>query len=195
MLFSPFSPEMIAAMGQSNIIMVIAAEIEFESGTSRIHSGQGLLLIDGKQFVGVGNIGKTGAVSEENSTSPTKMSLVLSGLDNNLLSTAMLERCVNKNVTVYLVVLNDLHDVIAENMLYRGFISESSIVAGSTSGISYTVSNVFEKWAFGLTDRFTDQSQRTRHNGDRVFRYVSQMSDKSIYWGSKKDAPPFARYD
>lgn len=195
MLFSPFSNEMIDAMAQDNIIMCIAAEIYFDSGVSRLHSGQGLLNIDGNQYIGVGTIGKTGTVSEENSPTPTKMSLVLSGLDNNLLSTAMLEKCIGKNVNVYLVVLDEFHEVKVSNLLYRGFITESSIVAGSTCGISYVVSNVFEKWASGLTDRFTDQSHKSRHNGDRVLRYISQMTDKSIYWGSKKDAPPFSRFD
>ncbi len=30
-----------------------------------------------------------------------------------------------------------------------------------------------------------------RKNGDRIFRYVAQMADQAIYWGSKKNAPAF----
>lgn len=198
MLFSPFSDAMIDAMEQDHVTMVIAAKAEFKSGTTYIHSGTGplVLSLDGvsETYLGTGEIGKLGSVSEQNDASPTKMSFGLSGLNNTLLAKVMTERCVGVDVTVYLIVLNEQYNVAAYNLLYKGFISDSAITSGKNSGISFVVSNIFEKWAYGLSDRFTDQSQRQRNDGDCVFRYVSQMSDRSLFWGSKKDAPPL-RYE
>ncbi|MEQ4986178.1 hypothetical protein ABN080_01680 [Proteus sp. fly-1089] len=45
--------------------------------------------------------------------------------------------------------------------------------------------------ACSLPDRFTDESWSSRRQGDRIFRYVAQMAERAIYWGSKKDAPAF----
>lgn len=199
MLFSPFSDEMIDAMEQDHVTMVLAAKAEFASGTTYIHSGVGplvLVLDDGtpETYLGTGEISKIGTVSEENNTSPTKMSFNLGGLNATLLAKVMSERCVGVNVTVYLVVLNSDYNISAQNLLYKGFISDSVLTSGENSGISFVVSNMFEKWAYGSSDRFTDQSQMQRNDGDRVFRYVSQMSDRSLFWGSKKDAPPL-RYE
>ncbi|QPB12055.1 tail protein [Providencia phage PSTCR4] len=198
MLFSPFSDAMIDAMEKDHVTMVIAAKAEFKSGTTYIHSGTGplVLSLDGisETYLGTGEIGKLGSVTEQNNASPTKMSFGLSGLNNTLLAKVMTERCVGVDVTVYLVVLDEHYNVAAYNLLYKGFISDSAITSGKNSGISFVVSNIFEKWAYGLSDRFTDQSQRQRNDGDAVFRYVSQMSDRSLFWGSKKDAPPL-RYE
>ena len=43
--------------------------------------------------------------------------------------------------------------------------------------------------------RNTDESHRRLHPDDRFFRYQNEMADRSIYWGSKKDAPGFIYKD
>ena len=48
-----------------------------------------------------------------------------------------------------------------------------------------------EDWQKGLNLRNTDENHRRIHPNDRFFRYQNQMADRSIYWGSKKDAPSF----
>lgn len=191
MLFSPFGDDLLDAMEQPNVCLVLAAEIDFPSGMTRVHTGTGVVIIDGKTFVGVGILGDVGAVTEENSTSSSTMSMALSGLDMALVGETLNEECVGRNVTAYLAVMNDQGHVTGANVLFEGFITDTAMEAGTNNALSYVIANIFERWSLGLPDRYTDESHQRLHPGDRFFRYIPQMAERSIYWGSKKDAPSF----
>ncbi len=191
MLFSPFSDDLLSAMEQPNVALVLAAEIDFPSGVTRVHTGTGTVIINGQTFLGVGNLGDVGSVTEENSTSSSTMSMALSGLDMSLVGETLNEEVIGCNVVCYLAVMNDQGVVTGANVLFEGFITDTSLQAGQQNALSYVIANVFERWSQGLPDRYTDESQQRLYPGDRFFRYVAQMAERSIFWGSKKDAPGF----
>lgn len=190
-LFSPFSDQLLNAMEAPNVCLVLAAAIDFPSGITRVHSGTGIVIIDGQTYMGVGVLGDVGSVTEENSTSSSTMSMTLSGLDMGLVGETLNEECVGRDVTVYLAVMNEQGVVTAANVLFEGFITDTAMEAGTQSALSYIIANVFERWSLGLPDRYTDESQQRLYPGDRFFRYVAQMAERSIFWGNKKDAPAF----
>lgn len=191
MLFSPFSDTLLNAMEQPNVSLVLAAEIDFPSGVTRVHTGTGVVVINGQTFLGVGTLGDVGSVTEENSTSSSTMSMALSGLDMSLVGETLNEEVIGRDVVCYIAVMNDQGNVIAANVLFEGFITDTALQAGKQNALSYVISNVFERWSQGLPDRYTDESQQRLYPGDRFFRYVAQMAERSIFWGSKKDAPGF----
>lgn len=191
MLFSPFSDDLLSAMEQPNVALVLAAEIDFPSGITRVHTGTGTVIINGQTFLGVGTLGDVGSVTEENSTSSSTMSMALSGLDMSLVGETLNEEVIGRNVICYLAVMNDQGVVTGTNVLFEGFITDTALQAGQQNALSYVIANVFERWSQGLPDRYTDESQQRLHPGDRFFRYVAQMAERSIFWGSKKDAPGF----
>lgn len=190
-LFSPFSDSVLDAMEKSNVCLVLAAEIDFPSGITRVHTGTGIVIINGQTYIGVGTLGNVGSVTEENSTSSSTMSMALSGLDMGLVGETLNEEVVGRNVTVYIAVMNEQGVVTGANVLFEGFITDTAMEAGTTNALSYVIANIFERWSLGLPDRYTDESQQRLHPGDRFFRYVAQMAERSIYWGNKKDAPAF----
>ncbi|CUL01094.1 unnamed protein product [Escherichia phage slur01] len=192
MLFSPFSDTLLNAMEQSNVSLVLAAEIDFPSGVTRVHTGTGVVVINGQTFLGVGTLGDVGSVTEENSTSSSTMSMALSGLDMSLVGETLNEEVIGRNVVCYIAVMSDQGNVIAANILFEGFITDTALQAGQQNALSYVISNVFERWSQGLPDRYTDESQQRLYPGDRFFRYIAQMAERSIFWGSKKDAPGFS---
>lgn len=191
MLFSPFSDDLLSAMEQPNVALVLAAEIDFPSGVTRVHTGTGTVVINGQTFLGVGTLGDVGSVTEENSTSSSTMSMALSGLDMSLVGETLNEEVIGCNVVCYLAVMNNQGVVTGANVLFEGFITDTSLQAGQQNALSYVIANVFERWSQGLPDRYTDESQQRLYPGDRFFRYVAQMAERSIFWGSKKDAPGF----
>lgn len=194
MLVNPFSQTVAQAMMSDHIDMILAAEINFDSGVTRVHTGTGMIQLGQNYFTGVGSLGEVGDVKEQNQTSPTQLSLTMGGLDHNMIATVLNENCVGKKVTLYIGVLDTSWNVVDYDVLFRGTLRNTALLAGKTGAVNLTVSNIFEDWGLGKSWRFTDESQRQLNDGDRIFRYVSQMADRSIYWGSKKDAPPF-RYD
>lgn len=191
MLFSPFSDDLLSAMEQPNVTLVLAAEIHFPSGVTRVHTGTGVVIINGQTFLGVGTLGDVGSITEENSTSSSTMSMALSGLDMSLVGETLNEEVIGCSVICYIAAMNESGTISASNVLFEGFITDTSLQAGQQNALSYVVANVFERWQQGLPDRYTDESQQRLHPGDRFFRYVAQMAERSIYWGSKKDAPGF----
>ena len=194
-LYSPLDDVLLDALHQPVVCTAMAVEIDFPSGTSRTHSGTGTLVIGGETFYGVGALGEIGAVVEEHTTSPTQISLTLGGLDTSLIAITLNERVIGCPVQVFLAVMDGDGAPLAANLLYKGRVSATSLTAGDNSGLGYTVSNIFEYWQRGSADRYTDESQRKRARTvgiiDRLMRYVAQMAERSIYWGSKKDAPAF----
>ncbi|MCF5708988.1 hypothetical protein GIV19_17030 [Pseudomonas syringae] len=57
--------------------------------------------------------------------------------------------------------------------------------------ITVPVIDRMAEWSRTGTERFTDENHRARHQGDRFFYAIAQMSEWPIYWGSSKDAPTF----
>ncbi|QBQ72939.1 hypothetical protein QJV43_gp23 [Serratia phage Serbin] len=191
MISAPLSMTVAEAMSLPNVIVALAVEIAFDSGITRVHTGVGQIMIGGQVFDGVGSIGNVSSVTEENSTSPTSVQLTLTGLNNELLSITLNEKVVGKEVICYIAVFDTTYTEIASNVIYRGKITQTAVVAGDEGALTYTVSNIFQEWSKGKPWRYTDESQKQLNQGDRIFRYVGQMSERSIYWGSKKDAPGF----
>ena len=191
MLINPFSTTVAQAMMDDHLDLLLAAEIYFDSGTTRVHSGTGNFTIAGNNFLGVGSLGQVSSVKEQNTTSPTQLNLTLGGLDAAMIGTILNENCVGRIANLYIGVLDDNGSLIDYDVLFRGKIRSTALLTGSNGAVNLTVSNIFEEWAHGKTWRYSDESQRKRNGDDRIFRYVPQMADRSIYWGSKKDAPPF----
>lgn len=191
MLYTPFSGQMVDYLSRDRVTAVIAAQIQFESGTAYVHSGTGTLVLGGYVYHGVGTLGAVDDVQETGTTSPTQLKLTLSGLDMSLFAKTLNERCVGRPAELHLVALDDAGVARVADLIFKGKVSSTGATAGDTNALQYTVSNIFEDWQRPFPDRFTDESHQAAQPGDRIFRYVAQMSERPIYWGSKKDAPGF----
>lgn len=191
MLYSPFSDSMVDWLSRDRVTAVIAANIQFESGTVYVHSGTGTLVLDGYVYYGMGRMGAVDDVGETNTTSPTQLKLTLSGLDMSLFATTLNERCVGRQASIYLVALDDDGVVQVADLIFKGKVSGTGATCGDNNALQYTISNIFEDWQRPFPDRYTDESHQAAEPSDRIFRYVAQMAERSIYWGSKKDAPGF----
>lgn len=191
-LYSPYSDAMVQMLSKEHVILAMAADFFFDTGVTRVHTGAGNIVLNSFVYTGLGDLGSIDTISEENTASASSLSLTLSGLNSALLSQALNENCVNRDFNGYLLALNQDGTVAVADLVFKGFISENSATLGNEdSSLNFKISNIFEKWDTGFSNRYTDESHRSRYPNDRIFRYVAQMSERSIFWGSKKDAPPF----
>ncbi|WP_140920882.1 hypothetical protein [Limnobaculum xujianqingii] len=191
MFYSPFSESVSELLMQGRVSVGLAAQIHFDSGTVYVHSGTGPIVLDGYVYYGMGRLGSVDDAGESHTTSASQLKLTLSGLDVSLLASTLNENCVGREAAIYLLVFNENDQVVANNLLFKGKVSATGATAGDTNALQYTLSNVFEDWQRPWSDRFTDESHKANFPDDRIFRYVAQMAERSIYWGSKKDAPGF----
>lgn len=188
-------PDVIAALNQPHVSALYALKLDLVSGVSRVHSGLGPLVIGGETYYGVGSMGSVGPQKEQLSTSPTKLTVALGGLDDSMLAEVMRERIVDRMAWLFLVVIGPDGVPLNASLQFKGRIAQTPIKAGKTNTIQLTISNIFEDWQKGLNLRCTDESHRRIYPNDRFFRYQNEMADKSIFWGSKKDAPGFVYKD
>lgn len=191
MFFSPFSEEVADLLMQDRVTIALAAQIGFDSGTVYVHSGTGPIVLGGYVYHGLGSLGRVDVASESHTTSPTQLKLTLSGLDLSLLSITLNENCVGREASIFLLVLDEASKVLANNLLFKGKVTATGARAGNENTLQYTLSNIFEDWQRPWAERYTDESHKAKYPDDRIFRYVAQMAERSIYWGSKKDAPGF----
>ena len=194
-LLTGLDPATIHALNQPHVTAVYALKLDLVSGVSRIHSGLGPLVINGETYYGVGSMGSVGPQKEQLSTSPTKLTVALGGLDDSLLAEVMRERIVDRMAWLYLVVMGPGGAPLNACLQFKGRIAQTPVKAGRTNTIQLTISNIFEDWKRGLNLRNTDESHRRLYPDDHFFRYQSQMADRSIFWGSVKDAPGFVYED
>ena len=191
---SIFTEDFLEALSQPDVTVCMAGELDFPSGVTRVHSALGPLTIGGNTYLGVGALGEIGVVTEDGTLTNKGVTVVLNGLDTSIIGTVLNEKCVGRPGKVLFACFNSLGAVISTNVLYQGYISGSGMTAGEVNAVSYTLANVFEKWKDGLPDRYTEESHLASNPGDHIMSKVGQMAERPIYWGSKQDALPFARY-
>lgn len=194
MQIAAFSDDVISIIAKGNFLAVWAAELDFKDGTVYAHTGTGELTIDGITYLGVGSFGKVDATQEGISNgSPRSVELTLNGLDTEILTETNLQGCRGRFGRVLFVVIDEDGNYAAD-VLFSGRMDAASFSYGGNDGdnaITVSIVDRMAEWQRTGTERFTDESQRARHNGDRIFAYVAQMATWPIYWGAKKDAPSF----
>ncbi|HGN0613605.1 hypothetical protein [Proteus vulgaris] len=190
MQYHPFSDAMVNAINEGAYI-VLAARLDLKSGVTCVHTGVGQLIIAGETYLGVGSLGEISQLKENKTTSPPQLQLKLAGFDKSLVGMVMNEQSRGREVRLMMVAIGEEGKPLLAEVLFIGQITSINVVSGEENAVCVNVSNRFERWSIGLPDRFTDESWSSRRQGDRIFRYVAQMAERAIYWGSKKDAPAF----
>lgn len=190
MYYHPFSDAMVKAINEG-AYLVLATRLDLPSGVVRAHTGVGPLVIDGETYLGVGQHGSVEGIGEQTDTSPSQLTLKLSGFDKGLVGEVLNQKTRGHAGRVMLAALGEDGLPLRAELLFAGVISASGVSSGEENAVSLTLANRFERWSVGLPNRFSDASFSQRKGGDRFFRYVAQMADRAIYWGAKKDAPPF----
>ncbi|MGP9796209.1 hypothetical protein ACT3UJ_02440 [Halomonas sp. 86] len=190
----PFSDSVVDLLSKPTVRIAYAGELDFKNGMARFHSGTGPLVINGQTYDGVGNFGNVESVAEQlNSSSPMSVTLTLSGLDPETVRDTLQDRCRGRAGRLMLVAYDDVGNYAAD-ILFSGTMDAPVMGYAGNAGdntISVVLTDRMVDWQRPGTERWTDENQRSRHDDDRFFYAVAQISDWPIYWGAKRDAPNF----
>ena len=97
----------VASAAQSEVVYpVVCVELDYESLTSRAHTGVGELTFNGKTFYGVGDLGSIDAVTESADLSANGLTLTLSSVTQENVAIALGENYQNRPATIYLALLD-----------------------------------------------------------------------------------------
>ncbi len=193
MTVSLFPERLIEEINKPNPRLVYAVRIAYNTPVLA-HTGVGDLIINGETYFGVGNLGSIDAITDDNTTSPSQLSLTLSGLDSTLLSQTLNERNNNKAARIMLVALDEDERAASAALIFTGKTTRQVYNHNrAEASVEVTLADRLVDWSRSATDRFTDESHRAapRSLGDRILRFVLQMVERPIYWGSSKDAEAF----
>ncbi|PBP34093.1 hypothetical protein CCL11_26070 [Pseudomonas syringae] len=195
----PFSQRVIDIIAQGNFMVVYACQLDFASGSVFAHTGTGQLVIDGITYDGVGQFGEVGQSQESNNSgSPMSVEVKLNGLDSSILAETNVRGSRGRRARLLFVVF-DQAGKYAADILFSGRMDAArfAFAGNGQEGNSITVPIIdrMAEWSRTGTERWTDENHRARHEGDRFFYAIAQMSEWPIYWGATKDAPAFTYGD
>ncbi|QUN06426.1 hypothetical protein KDN34_02885 [Shewanella yunxiaonensis] len=174
----------IETLRQQHITAVLLVYLDFASGPIYVHSGVGDLVYEGINYRGIGVLGKIGSVKENGKVAPDKLTLGLSGIPSELLSTMLTEYYQNRPARISVVILdNDTQLPIAGDVIFAGRMDVAKLTDGDTSTISLNVNSRAIDWKNARNGRYTDADQQAKYPGDKFFEFVPQAVDHELQWG------------
>jgi hypothetical protein len=186
----PFSQSVINILATGRFMVVHACQLDFADGMVFAHTGTGQLVIDGITYEGVGTFGEIGQTQE----SDMSVDLKLTGLDAYILKETNLRGCRGRAGKLLFVAFDEAGNYAAD-ILFSGRMDAAQFSFGGNSqdgnSISVPIIDRMAEWGRTGTERWTDENHQARHDGDRFFYAVAQMSEWPLYWGATKDAPAF----
>lgn len=188
----PFSQSVVDIISTGKFMVLYAFELQFKDETIRGHTGTGQLVIDGQVYDGAHGRVMIGKASEDSDgSSPMSMDVTLSGLSADIIRETHLNGCRGRPGRIMFVAVAE-DGTYAADLLISGRMDAAQFGYGKDdNSILIPVVDRMAEWSRTGTERWTDEQQRARHDGDRFFRAVAQLADWPIYWGAKKDAPSF----
>lgn len=187
-----FPTEFLLAMKNRNVPLVLFGEIDYESEIVRVHTGVGNIQFQGSLFTGVGDVIDISGMSDDGTTSAEGIEATLDGLNQSLVNKTLDEKVIGRDVKIWAAVMQpDAKSILTSALMFSGFVSTSALAAGDDNAVRLGISSRFMRWASGLGDMFSDESQQSRHSGDKRFCKQAALATATIRWGSTVTAERF----
>lgn len=198
--------DFVSGLQQPVVRPFFAVEIDFSSGPLYVWSGYGELLIDGKLYLGAGQLLNLSSIEETTEIEAKGATITMSGIPSTFLALALTEpyqgrECkiyfglslTNRSITTqdeFVVTTENLFEFQTENgtrylsEIFSGELDQMNISENAeTATIAITVENVLIKLERPVVRRFTNEDQKSRFPTDRGLEYVASLQDKEIFWG------------
>lgn len=186
-----FTDSIISELEKDTPRLLLAVEILYSSAPVRAHTGVGTYVIDGHDYLGVGQLGEISAIPQTSKTSPSNVDLSMSGLDPNLITQTLNERTQGRKAKIMLCSIGEDETITSASIVFSGRVSSQTYRYGKTAAVTVELVDRFADWERAGTKRFDYENHLSRHPLDHIFKFLAQMASLPIYWGSKKDAPSF----
>ena len=164
----------------------VAAELVFDSAPVRITGAPYSIWIGSNEFVGLGLLGKIGAVEEGADLQSYRMTIQLSGIPRDSVALALTEPYQGRRATVWDVPMTaDFVPVADPVIIFRGRMDVMQVELGDTATVTLSLLNRLGDWERPRMARYSDEEQQRVHPGDLGFQYAAAMESKEIVWPSR----------
>lgn len=191
MMYHPYTQSIINDLASGHVEMGFAVEIMVPSAPVRVHTGVGEVVINGEIYLGLGSLGSISPSKSDGSTSPKDITLSLALIDSSMLALALNEKMVGSQVQIVMFTYGADGQVKSTAVAFAGKITSVSAVTGDENTVNYSCANELEGWQSICSWRYTEDSHLLRYPDDHGLRCVGEISERTILWGSRSDAPPF----
>ena len=205
-------PSTVTAISQDVVQPFFAVELLFDGNeTLRMWTGQGTLVLDdGTQWVGTGNLLDISSIEETSEMSVKGATLTLSGVPSEVLSLALSEPYQGRVCNIYFgtfssgallketnnyILLQDGSRINVEtgekgfNQLFSGYMDQMNIDDGpETSTIELKVENRLIDLERARVARYTQYYQKSIYPADEGFDFVEDLQTRKVPWGRSEDA-------
>lgn len=204
------SPDYALEAEKPSITMVCMVEVNYDSGTVRVHDGIGSIVLGGNilteageqldaenddnlindatiaPFYGIGDFGGIESVEENIEVVARQVTLTCSGLDSTWLTPALTEDYQNRTVTVYLGFFSpDTGALIGSpEVIWEGRINQQTItLSKGDATLSMTCEHRLRREP--RIARYTQADQELLHTGDRFFDLTHTIEGFVNRWGRR----------
>lgn len=181
------SASVIAALTSNVVRPITFSKLDFSSGIVYVHDGIGTYTWGGQDWIGVGDFGSISNIQEGSEVSPYSITLTLSGLDSNLVSTALTEDYFMRDVDIYLGLLNEDDELIdTPSPIWSGFMDVMNVSLGAAGGdsIELTCESELAKFDRSPNLRYTHVQQQKRNSSDLFFEFLKDIEGAKVRWKS-----------
>ena len=172
--------------------IVYFVELEFPSGTLRMHTGVGTVQWGAgspiPEWYGVGKLGGIAPIKEDTELRPNGLTLTLSGVDSDLITAAMTEDYHNQPVRVYIGFRDTSTFALTADpeLAFSGVMDYMTISQGEQFGtITVHCESEFARWARPRTLLFTRESQQLLYDGDLGLDFVAIIQSRVVTWDKR----------
>ncbi len=178
------TPNLNASIAEA-LAPVVFAELQFDSGTVRVHSRLGTFTWGGHDWLGVGMFGSVSTVEESSDMSRRTVTYSLSGIPGDLISVVLDEHYQGNPAKLYLGFLDAQTSILLADpeLLDHGRMDVSRISESETCAVTITAESRFAAWERPQIRRYTDADQQNRFPGDRGLEFVNAAAQQEIVWG------------
>lgn len=201
--------EFVDGLQQEVVYPFFAVDLNFQSEPLYFWTGYGNLVIDGKTYLGAGQVVNISSVEETTEIEAKGAVVTMTGIPSSFLSLALAEPYQGRECKIYFglwlknrFITTEASDTItAENLfefttenetrylaeIFSGELDQMNIAEeGNTCTIAVTAENILIKLERPVVRRFTNEDQKSRFPTDRGLEFVAGLQDKEIFWGKAK---------
>ena len=175
-------------LAASELQPFFAIKLAFDGGDVKLWTGYGDITVASETYTGGGELLSISPIEETVEIAAKGVNFALNGIDSSLVSVALTENYQGRSAKVYLGVISSGAVVSDPYLVFDGRMDVMTIEdAGDTASISLSAESRLIDLERSRVRRYTNSDQQNQFPGDTCLRFVADLQDKEIAWGSGKD--------